>query len=165
MFIIKQRHAATVLSCYVFCVASLAVAALNKTEISGRQLLSIRELPLVALGLWPVTLVATVVVLAISGYVKENRIRRAALKAVGRIITSEIDRSGHGSSWLKLTLDVERVGLPPYRTQARANLPVHEISRARPGNCVTVLVDPRDHKSVLVDFGEQGGKIETHFEI
>jgi hypothetical protein len=154
MFVIKPRHAMIVLSCYVFCVACLAVAALRETKISGRQLLSTHELPLVALGLWPVTLVATAVVLAISSHVKENRIRSAALKAVGRIITKEVIGPGHASSWLRLTLDVERDGLPPYRTQAYASLPAHDISRARPGNCVTVLVDPRNHKSVLVDFNE-----------
>ena len=110
-------------------------------------------------GMASYILIGTGVILLLAGIITTVKARRKRkIETTGQSGTAKIMRISQTSTYINenpvfmFDLEIDVPGLAPYRTTARATVPMYMVQKMTPGSTVPVKVDPARQNDVVIDW-------------
>jgi hypothetical protein len=114
-----------------------------------------------SIGIGQIWIAVAVVIGVVYFLINRRSDRKLALRQTGLPGTAQILEATQTGVYInenpqvKLSLNVQAQGIPPYQTEIKATVPLIALGVLGSGRPLTVYVNPDDHEDILVDWSNQ----------
>ena len=114
-----------------------------------------------SIGIGQIWIAVAVVIGVVYFLINRRSDRKLALRQTGLPGTAQILEATQTGVYInenpqvKLSLNVQAQGIPPYQTEIKATVPLIALGVLGSGRPLTVYVNPDDHEDILIDWSNQ----------